>query len=204
MPRVAVFYDWQNAYHCARSAFCDPDVDPSRFGNFRPLAMAELLADKGPSGPPRREVTYVGLYVGAPDPRRDTQGARAQSRRVAAWQKEGGSLVTVKSRGLRYPAGRPISEAEEKGIDVQLAIDAMVMAVRREYDVAIIVSSDTDLLPVVEGLLALKGLTGAPEVEVVGWKGLSQGLMVPGVPMRWVGDRDFQTVKDHTDYNIGT
>jgi hypothetical protein len=203
MPRVAVFFDWQNAYHCARDAFCDPD-DPSRFGNFRPKAMAELLADKGPSGPPRRVVSFIGIYVGAPDPRRDAQGAAAQSRRIASWQRDGAGLVAVKSRGLRYPPGRPISEAEEKGVDVQLAIDAMVMAVRGEYDVAIIVSADTDLLPVVEGLLALKALNGTPDVEVVGWKGLSKGLSVAGVPVRWIGDRDFDTVKDHTDFNIAT
>ncbi|HYM53498.1 MAG TPA: hypothetical protein VEW45_08515, partial [Candidatus Dormibacteraeota bacterium] len=90
MPRVAVFYDWQNAYHCARDAFCNPD-DPSRFGNFRPKAMAELLADKGPAGATRREVTFIGIYVGAPDPRRDAQGAAAQSRRIASWQRDAGS-----------------------------------------------------------------------------------------------------------------
>jgi hypothetical protein len=120
MPRVAVFFDWQNAYHCARDAFCDEN-SPSRFGNFWPKAMAQLLAEKGPSGPPRREVTFIGIYVGAPDPRKDEHGARAQSRRVAAWQRESGALLTVKQRGLRYPVGRPISEAEEKGVDVRMS-----------------------------------------------------------------------------------
>jgi uncharacterized LabA/DUF88 family protein len=201
LVRVAVFFDYQNAYHCARDAFCDED-DATRKGNFWPKRMAQLLTEKGPAGPPRRELSFIGVYAGAPDPRRDQQGARAQSRRVAAWQRESGSLLTVKSRGLRYPPGRPLSEAEEKGIDVQLSIDAMVMGVRGEYDVAIIVSADTDLLPVVEGLLALKALNGKPDVEVVGWKGLSKGLNVSGVPVRWIGDRDFYTVRDHTDYNI--
>jgi hypothetical protein len=201
MKRVAVFYDWQNAYHCARDAFCDPD-GPSRFGNFRPQAMAELLADKGSSGASRQSVTYVGIYVGAPDPRLDPRGARAQSRRIDAWRREAGAPLTVKSRGLRYPPGRPLSDAEEKGVDVQLAIDAMLMGSRGDYDVAIIVSADTDLLPVVEGLLALKALNGTPDVEVVGWKGLSKGLVVPGVPIRWVGDRDFRVVADNTDYNV--
>jgi uncharacterized LabA/DUF88 family protein len=196
MIRVAVFIDLQNAYHCARDAFYDENA-PSRFGNFSPIGLAEVLAGKGPGA---RRVTFVGVYVGAPDPRRDPQGARAQSRRVAAWQRAS-ELVVVKSRGLRYPPGRPISDAEEKGVDVQFAIDAMVMAVRDEYDVAMLVSADTDLLPVVEGLLALKAVNGKPEVEVVGWKGLTRGLVVPGVPVRWIGDRDFVTVRDHTDYN---
>lgn len=200
MPaRIAVFVDLQNAYHCARDAFCGGLSAPSRFGNFSPIRMAELLAGKGDDP---REVVFVGVYVGAPDPRVDSQGARAQSRRVAAWQRAS-ELVTVKSRGLRYPPGRPLSEAEEKGVDVQLAIDAMVMGVRDEYNVAMLVTTDTDLLPVVEGLLALKAINGKPDVEVIGWKGLSRGLVVPGVPMRWIGDRDFVTIRDDHDYNIG-
>lgn len=201
MPRVAVFFDWQNCYHLARLAF-HHDSDPTRLGNFRPKAMAELLADKGPASIPRREVTFVGVYVGAPDPRKDAKGAAAQSRRVASWSAEPGPPLVAKTRGLRYPPGRPLSDAEEKGIDVQLAIDAMVMAVRDEYDVAILASADTDLLPVVEGLVALKELNGKPEIEVIGWKGLSQGLNATGVPIRWIGDRDYRSVQDTRDYNI--
>lgn len=200
MPRVAVFYDWQNCYHLAREAFCN-ETNPTRFGNFHPKAMAELLADKGPAGPPRRTVSFVGVYVGVPDPRKDAKGAAAQSRRIAAWQAAPGPPLVVKSRGLRYPPGR---DPEEKGVDVQLAIDAMVMAVRGEYDIAIIASADTDLLPVVEGLLALRAMSGTPTVEVIGWRGLSQGLVVPGATVRWIGDHDFNAVRDHTDYNIAS
>jgi len=198
MPRVALFYDWQNCYHLAREVFCS-DRDPTRYGNFWPKAMAELLASKGPAGPQPPTVSYVGVYVGVPEPRIDPRGAAAQSRRIAAWKNEAGPPLVVRSRGLRYPSG---GAPEEKGIDVQLAIDAMVMAVRGEYEVAIIASADTDLLPVVEGLLALKALNGTPSVEVIGWKGLSQGLVVPGATMRWIGDRDFLAVRDHTDYNF--
>jgi hypothetical protein len=86
--------------------------------------MAELLADKGPAGPPRRTVSFVGVYVGVPDPRRDAKGAAAQSRRIAAWLNEPGAPLVVRSRGLRYP---PHGDPEEKGVDVQLAIDAMVI-----------------------------------------------------------------------------
>jgi uncharacterized LabA/DUF88 family protein len=195
--RVAVFIDLQNSYHCARDAFIE-EFAPSRLGNFSPLGLADLLASKG-SGP--YEVVFIGVYVGAPDPRKDAKGASAQSRRVAAWEAES-DLVKVKSRGLRYPPGRPLSDAEEKGIDVQLAIDAMVMGVRDKYDVAILATADTDLLPVVEGLLALKALNGKPEVEVIGWKGLSRGLVTAGVQMRWVGDKDFAVIRDDRDYNV--
>ncbi len=38
----------------------------------------------------------------------------------------------------------------EKGVDVQLAIDMLVGAYENQYDTAIMISSDTDLLPAVK------------------------------------------------------
>jgi len=39
---------------------------------------------------------------------------------------------------------------KEKGVDIQMAVDLMRSAYRNEYDVAFLVSSDSDLLPVVK------------------------------------------------------
>jgi hypothetical protein len=108
----------------------------------------------------------------------------------------------MRTRSLRYLAGRPLSEAAEKGVDVQLAIDTMLLAVSGAYDTAILVTTDTDLLPVVEGILALQRERGTPSVEVVGWAGLSRGLNVPGVPVRWIGPRDYSAIRDTMDYNV--
>ena len=47
--RVAVFMDWQNCYHCARRAFHD-EHEPSRYGNVRTRAFAEMLVEKGDAG----------------------------------------------------------------------------------------------------------------------------------------------------------
>ena len=150
--RVAVFIDWQNTYHCFRDAFHRPG-DPGRCGNVRPKAFAELLASKGG---PSRIVSQIAIYRGEPDPRRDKRTHAAHLRQRHRWEQECGALLRVRSRALRYPPGRPPSEAQEKGIDVQLAIDAMTMAIAGEYDVAVLVTTDTDLLPVVEGLLGLQ------------------------------------------------
>ena len=199
MRRVAVFLDWQNVYHCAREAFHD-ELEPSRYGNVRPGALAELLVSKGTD----EQLTHVCIYQGEPDPRKDPRTHAAHMRQRQAWTRECGGLLRLRTRALRYPPARPTSDAEEKGVDVQLAIDAMVMAVRNEYDVAIIASADTDLLPVVEGLLALKAETGKPDVAVVAWAGLSRHLRVDGVPVRWIGRRDYDAIRDRTDYNIPT
>jgi hypothetical protein len=123
-------------------------------------------------------------------------------RQRAAWEAECGPLLTMRTRALRYLSGRPASEASEKGVDVQLAIDAMLLAASGAYDTAILVTTDTDLMPVVEGILALRQERGSPSVEVVGWVGLSRGLNAPDVPVRWIGPRDYAAIRDTMDYNV--
>lgn len=44
----------------------------------------------------------------------------------------------------------------EKGIDVAMAIDLVRMAMRKELDAAVVVSSDTDLVPAIEMVYELR------------------------------------------------
>jgi len=43
-------------------------------------------------------------------------------------------------RPLRYPQGWPRVKAQEKGVDVELAVDYVSMAARGEYDTAVLFS----------------------------------------------------------------
>ncbi|MCY4000786.1 MAG: NYN domain-containing protein [Bacteroidetes bacterium] len=52
---------------------------------------------------------------------------------------------------------KKISSTEEKGIDVRMAVDMIKFAWVDNYDVAILVSDDTDFIPVAE-LLGTKGI----------------------------------------------
>ncbi len=65
------------------------------------------------------------------------------------------------ARDLRYPPDWPRRPAQEKGIDVALAVDFVTMVARGECDVAILFSSDTDLLPALEAVIALAALRPA-------------------------------------------
>ena len=129
---------------------------------------------------------------------------------MARWAAQGATPI---ARPLRYPPGWKLGSSErpiEKGIDVKLAIDAVMMALRGEYDVAVIASCDTDLVPVLEALLSLgrdavleeklietevepdwsvretlaiqqlTEQTRAVQVEVIGWAGYSSRLSVKG------------------------
>ena len=51
------------------------------------------------------------------------------------------------TQGLRYPPTWPTDPAQEKGIDVAWAIDFVRLAITGAYDVGVMMSTDTDLLP---------------------------------------------------------
>jgi uncharacterized LabA/DUF88 family protein len=198
MRRVAVYIDSMNCYNHAREAFHQP-TDPSRYGELRPRAFAEMLVEKGDAGD---SLVHIGTYRGQPDSRKDPKTAAAFMRQRQAWIDDCGPVLRARSRPMRYLAWRPLSEAEEKGVDVQFAIDAMTMGLLGDYDLAILATCDTDLLPVVEGLQILKEKSGTPDVAVIGWAGTSQHLEIPNVPIRWIGRRDYEVVRDRTDYNL--
>ncbi len=208
VTRVAVFADWQNCYNWARRAF-HTAADPSWCGQIHPRDFADMLVGKGPAG---RTLNYVGMYTGRPDPRQDPRTSGAHLRQCAAWEAECGGLIedggllNLRTRTLRYPHDwqKLRLKPQEKGIDVQFAIDAMLMATRGDYETAILATADTDLLPVAEGLIALRD-SGGPAVEVIGWGGASAKLALDAsVPVRWIGLLDYRAIQDKADYNVPT
>ncbi len=73
-------------------------------------------------------------------------------------------------------------------------------AVRDDFDVAVLMSADTDLVPALEAVLGL-----GKRVEVASWKptkGWGSRLVLPGrnVWCHWLDRADFEHVRDDTDY----
>lgn len=162
MPRIAALIDWQNAYKSAREAFGWRDW-PNEYGNFSPYELGRLLAaghDRGDQG----ELVRVVVYRGLPSNRHDPEGYAANRRQSAAWMAEAPEIVIPKLRPLRYAADG--TDPREKGIDVQLAIDAVELILTNRCDVAVVLSHDTDLLPAVEALVRLRGRSS---VETASW-----------------------------------
>ncbi len=199
--RVAVFIDYQNCYGAAREAFAS-GLDPSYVGNFSPTALARLLAGKGGGA---FQLVFTGVYTGIAEPRQDPRTHSARTKQITRWKRDG---ATVFARPLRYPPGWKAGvtnrdSPREKGVDVKMAIDAVMGAMRDDFDVAILATCDTDFVPVVEALLELQSLKGTPDVEVIAWKDRNNRLGVPGrnLTERWVGPNDFRAIVDPTDYN---
>ncbi len=202
MPaRVVVFLDYQNVYRRARDAFHDV-LDPTYCGQVVPVRLAELIVGRGLGA---RSLEQVRVYRGQPDATRDPKSYGANSRQCASWSSDARTKVVV--RTLRYPQNWPAERAQEKGIDVALAIDFVMMAVRREYDVGVLMSTDTDLKPALEAVAALKKTDGYPQAELAAWSvpgAHSRRLAVPGVNLwcHWLTEADYRSVMDYRDYNI--
>jgi uncharacterized LabA/DUF88 family protein len=203
--RVVVFLDWQNIYKGAREAFCAAGAWHWE-GQVDPVALARHLAADSPFD---RQLHQVRIYRGQPAASRDPKSYAACLRQVAAWQQS--PLADVTQRTLRYPRGWPATSQpgdrpQEKGIDVALAIDFVVLAVRRQYDIGILMSTDTDLKPALE---AVAGLTasGGPRAEVAAWSAPNRTNRRLAISSRnlychWVGEVTYRAIADATDYSI--
>ena len=195
VDRVAVFIDYQNVYKSARNAFF-PGSGNHVEGQIHPLALGRLLAG-GPTDPTRQCVS-VRIYRGLPSNERDPKGYSATQRQMAFWNTLPG--VTACTRALNY---RDPHNPKEKGIDVLLAVDLVLGAARNEYDVGIVCSHDTDLVPAMEAVVAMKGDKAC---ETAIWKP-SDGspihlLSVKGHVIRRhaLVRRFYDLVRDDTDY----
>ena len=194
--RVVVFVDYQNAYRSARDAFHDHLFDPHWLGQIPPTAFGLLLIAL--SGDPERTLTQVRIYRGLPSNQRDPKGYAAARRQIAAWEAMPTTHVTTRS--LRYPRNYPREKPEEKGIDVKIALDFYAMAVRNQYDIGILMSGDTDLLPALE---EVDRIDGGPSAEVAAWAPLQRRLRVKGarIPCAWIDEKHYGTIQDNRDYN---
>ena len=137
--------DGQSLFHAAREAFgyTYPNYDV-------PELAKRVCAGQG------WDLTQVRFYTGIPDVADDPKWHRFWTRKLAAM---GRHLVVVYSRPLRYrdrtvelSDGSQLSflAGEEKGIDVRIALDVIALAHSRQYDVALVMSQDQDLLEVAE------------------------------------------------------
>lgn len=81
------------------------------------------------------------------------------------------------------------------------------MAVRDEYDVGIVMSTDTDLKPALEFVAGLTNAHGKPRAEVAAWSGEGQhnrrlAIKTRNLYCHWVGKDAYAAVADPTNYAV--
>lgn len=168
-PEVTVFVDYQNLHMSAHEMWCDFGTPPEDC-LLSPLLVAdELVKGRAPGG----VLKEIRVYRGRPDPRKETRLAQATDRQAQAWGMDDPRLRMFR-RPLSYPRdfGQPDchERPREKGIDVSLAVDVVRLAIEKRYDVGIVCSRDTDLLPAIEAVMELH----AAHIEVATWEGASR------------------------------
>ncbi len=140
IKRAVAFVDGQNLFFAARQAFgyTHPNY------NFPALASAVCAANGW-------QLAQARFYTGIPDASDDPFWNYFWAGKLRNLSRQG---VEVFNRPLRYrnktvklPSGvtHAFLTAEEKGIDVRIAIDVIRLAHRNDYDVAVVFSQDQDL-----------------------------------------------------------
>ena len=196
---VVLFIDYNNFYNGARRAFFSP-TDAHYHGQIDPLEVARLVCSRPPPGT-TRTLIQVRVYTGMPDATREPKTYAAHMKQTAAWRRNGMAVVT---HPLRYPGDWPASRAQQKGVDVALAVEYVAMALDCGHDVGIIASTDSDLRPALTQVRQKCGESCLTEVAAWTSPQTNSRLSLPGesVWCHWLDKTDYNQVADQTDYNV--
>ena len=136
--RTLVLIDGQNLYHLAKAAW-----HPIHHGRASPYTWpsydVEKLAHALVARTPGRILTEIRFYTGVP---------RSDVRPFwhFFWSNK---LRYLSSQGIKVYRGSVNAGGQEKGVDVSLALDLVQATYQQRYEVAIIVSRDSDFGPAV-------------------------------------------------------
>ncbi len=192
--RLVLFIDDQNVRKSARSAFFLPTYHHV-YGQVDPVKLGNLICSK--TKPEYvRTLHQVRVYTGRPDSRKEPTSYAAHMKQCDYWEKCG---VKVIHRKLRYPQEWPNEKPIQKGVDVALALDFVIMACDDDYDIGVIASTDRDLIPAME--FVYSRFKGSPSFEVMAWAG-TNWLSIPKhkIWCHHLDINDYNNCADLTDY----
>lgn len=147
IKRTIAFFDGQNLFNAAKRAF------GSVYPDYDPIALADCLC--------KREgwkLEQARFYTGMPDPAADSGRHTFWANKLAAIGRQGGYTfhrrVRYTTQLVKLPDGTDhlVEVAQEKGIDIRIALDVVMLAIDGAYDVALLFSQDQDLSEVVDDL----------------------------------------------------
>ena len=139
--RTIVFIDGQNLYHMAKTAWIGTTAaatNPYGWPSYDVEKLAAVLVSRDPG----RVLSETQFYTGVPD----RTHIPSQNFWHDFWAKK---LRHLGNQGIYTYRGRVNSGGQEKGVDVSLALDLVRATYEQRYEVAIIVSQDSDFGPAV-------------------------------------------------------
>lgn len=147
--RTSVFIDGQNLYRLALLAWGQARTrETFRYSwpSYDVLKLSSALVMRAPN----RILTEVRFYTGVPRREDDERWNKF-------WTNK---LFSLRSQGVHTYRGRVDRYGNEKGVDVSLATDLVHETHVRSFDVAIIVSQDSDFVPAVNRVKDIAGEQG--------------------------------------------
>lgn len=148
--KVVVYIDGGNTYRKLKELSIpkqDKRFDYTAFVNHL-VGERELISKR----------YYVGIVKNHDNSKKSEGMVKSQQKFLSGLENEG---FVIKRGRIMYDGKR----IREKGVDVKLSVDLVIGAVDDLYDTAIIVSSDTDLIPAIQYVRNAKN----KQVEYIGF-----------------------------------
>lgn len=121
----------------------------------------------------------VRFYTGIHDPNKEPEKHAAMAWRLYGYQADGVEIIALP---LRYDqSGR----ARQKGVDSRICLDILRLGQKGVFDIATIISEDSDIDPAVQDLYGLRG--GAPGGGARTWLGPTPAVNCARVAARRPG-----------------
>jgi len=135
--RVAIYIDGSNFYNYLK----DKEINFPKGVKFDFNAFVKFLLNERECVSKRY---YVGIFRNIDGSKKSEELVRGQQKFLSRIENDG---FTIKRGRIMRHTGK---DYKEKGTDVKIATDLIIGAVDDLYDTAIIVSSDTDLIPAIK------------------------------------------------------
>ena len=148
--KVAVYIDGSNFYHYLK----DKEISFPKGVKFDFKKFVDFLVENRKCISKRY---YTGIFRNIDGSAKSRELVKGQQKFLAKLEVNG---FVIKRGRILYDSAKP----REKGTDVKIATDLIIGAVDNIYDTAILVSSDTDLIPALQ-YVSYKG----KKIEYVGF-----------------------------------
>lgn len=136
---TVVFFDGQNVYRSAKDTWRlkrTSDTYRYTWPSYDVKKLSTTLASKTLG----RTLCQIRFYTGVPEANQDSFWHDF-------WIEKFNHL---KKQGVKVYKGRVNSSGQEKGVDVKIAVDLILLTYEKQYEVAIIVSQDRDFEPAIK------------------------------------------------------
>lgn len=167
--KVAIYMDGSNFYHYLE----DDEISFPKGQKFDFKSFVNFLV--GDRNCISRRY-YTGIFRNVDNSSKSQELVRGQQKFLSEIEKDG---FIIKRGKIMYDSGK----TREKGTDVKIATDLIIGAIDNLYDTAILVSSDTDLIPAIRYIkfrkkkLEYVGFSHAPSFGIQKFANFSRLLL---------------------------